>query len=124
MRKIMALASLLTLLAPVAAMAGEQAVTVESIQVIKTSAMDEKAVINVHGKLQVIKVGDQLSADSSQPYGLKVIEIAKDRVVLEESGDSGPETVIIRLEDGKQRVERMRKGGERQPTIHKNSGQN
>ncbi len=115
MRINMVLILMLILLVPVAATAGEQAVKVESIRVVKTSPIDEKAVIKVHGKLQVVKVGDQLSAVSPQ---LKVIEIAKDRVVLEETGENGPEMVIIRIAEGKQKVERMRKAADRQPMLY------
>jgi hypothetical protein len=47
----------------------------------------------------------------------KIVEITKGRVVIEEKTDSGPETVIIRLEDGKQRVERIKKGVDKQPLL-------
>lgn len=116
MKKVVVLA-VLTLLIPLATLAGEQAV--ETIRVVKTSPMDEKAVIKVHGKLQVIKVGDELSAIIGQVNEIKVTEISKDMVVLEETGESGPETVIIRLEDGKQKVERMRKTADRQQPLQK-----
>ena len=48
---------------------------------------------------------------------LRVVEIAAGRVVFEEMTDEGFETVIIRLENGKQRVERIRKVVEEQPLL-------
>ncbi|MEW6215867.1 MAG: hypothetical protein AB1478_11815, partial [Nitrospirota bacterium] len=65
-------------------------------------------------------------------YGLRVVEITKGRVVIEEKTDKGIETVIIRLEDEvpsyglrvtgsglkKQRIERIRKALEESPMLY------
>lgn len=73
------------------------------VQVMKISPQDERAVIRaVDGKTQVIRPGDKL-------FNGTVIEIAEGRVVLEERQGNDIETIIIRLKDGKQLVERVRK---------------
>jgi hypothetical protein len=43
-----------------------------------------------------------------------VVEIAKDRIVIEEEKDKKSEKVIIRLENGKQRIERITKATDMQ----------
>ncbi len=79
----------------------------DTIQILKIAAQDERAVIkSPDGKMQIIKVGDPIG-----DHG-KVIEITTDRVVLEEQKGKETEKVIIRLTDGKQIVERLRKTGE------------
>ncbi len=50
---------------------------------------------------------------------LRVIEITSGRVVFEERTDRGPETVIVRVEDGRQRIERIGKTGEKRPILYK-----
>ena len=88
-------------------------VSVDDIRVIKISAQDEKAVIKAtERKLQIIKVGDKIGTNA------KVTEITKGRVVIEELTDRGMETVIIRVENGKQRVERIRKIGGAAPNLY------
>ncbi len=62
--------------------------------------------------MQIIKAGDVIGD------GSKVTEITEGRVVLEEKNGNEVETVIIRLEDGKQRVERIKKLGEKQPEFY------
>jgi len=84
------------------------------IQVLKISPQDERVVVKTaDGKTQVIKPGDALASGT-------VIEIAEGRVVLEERQGNDKETVIIRLKDGKQTVERIRKTppGNRQQGIN------
>ena len=49
---------------------------------------------------------------------LKVVEIAKGRVVLEEETENGIETVIIRLDKGKQTVERIKRTPDEQPVFY------
>ena len=82
-------------------------ISVDTIQVLKIAAQDERAVIKTpDGKAQIIRVGDHIGERG------KVIEISKDRVVIHETKDNNkePETVIIRLKDGKQlKVERIKK---------------
>jgi len=85
--------------------------SIESIKLLKISPQDACAIIkNIDGKMQIIKMGDLIGNG-------KIVEITKGRVVIEEKTDSGPETVIIRLEDGKQRVERIKKGVDKQPLL-------
>lgn len=85
----------------------------EDIHILKISPEDESAVIKEKdGKTQILRVGDRI--------GLKgwVVEIVEGRVVIEERTDQGVETVIIRFERGKQRVERIRKIEDRSPTLY------
>lgn len=79
------------------------------VQFIKISPQDSKAVIeSADGKLRVVKPGDAISKTAT------VTEIAPGRVVLEEKTDKGLETIIIRIENGKSRLERLRQ----KPEIH------
>lgn len=88
-----------------------------NIQVLKISPQDERAVIKTaDGKTKVVKPGDvlteQFSSQQKQTNNTKtltVIEIAEGRVVLEERQGNDKETVIIRLKDGKQTVEKVRR---------------
>jgi hypothetical protein len=97
----------------------------DGLQVLKISPQDKTSVIRGNdGKLTLVKEGDSLDTKKfsvhSAPFAektkknekkhtLTVIEIAEGRVVLEEKqGDEG-ETIIFRLVDGKQKVERIRK---------------
>jgi len=109
----------------------------DSIQILKISPRDERAVIKTSDReLKIIKVGDVLQVQSTEfkvqspeiemkselspkTTELKVIEIAKVRVVLEENTEKGIETVIIRFEDGKQRIERIKKTPDKQPLLYK-----
>lgn len=82
-------------------------ISIDTIQVLKIAAQDERAVIKTpDGKMLIIKVGDSIG-----DHG-KVVEITADRIVLEEQKGKETEKVIIRLIDGKQKVERLRKTGE------------
>ena len=47
--------------------------------------------------------------NTEQRLGLRVIEISEGRVVFEERTNKGLETVIIRVENGKQKIERISK---------------
>jgi len=72
------------------------------IRIIKISAVDQTAAIKTStDKVSMIKVGDQIS------HGGKVTEITKGRIVIEELTGRGTETVIFRVENGKQTVERI-----------------
>ncbi|MBI4697775.1 MAG: hypothetical protein HY758_02365 [Nitrospirae bacterium] len=87
--------------------------SLDSIQIIKISPQDERAVIKAtDGGLKIIKVGDSIGENG------KIIEIAKGRVVIEEKTADGMEKVIIRLEDGKQKIERIRKTADKQPLLY------
>ena len=87
-------------------------ISVDMIQVVKIAAQDKRAVIKTpEGKTQIIKPGDSLGANG------KVTEIAVDRVVVEEKKGNETEKVIVRLVDGKQKVERFKKTGEQGPAM-------
>jgi hypothetical protein len=80
------------------------ATSLDKIQFIKISPNDAKAVIKAaDGKLQVIKPGDAIGES------VTVKEIAPRRIVLEEMTGTGAETIIVRLENGKSSMERLRK---------------
>jgi len=77
-------------------------ISMDEIKVLKISSQDERAVIKTPEKrAKMIKVGDRIGNNS------RVIEIAKGRVVIEEFTKRGAETVIIRVENGKQTVEKV-----------------
>ena len=98
-----------------------QGVTAESVQVVRIMEQDERAVIKTpDGNMRVIKVGDVIGkGDLRVPgSGLRVVEISEGRIVFGEKTDKGVETVIVRVEDGKQRVERIRKFGDKQPPLY------
>lgn len=85
----------------------------EDFQILKVSPEDERALIKTaDGNLQVIRVGDRI--------GLKgiVVEIVEGRIVIEERTNQDIETVIIRFENGKQKMERIRKVGDRSPVLY------
>jgi len=87
-------------------------ILLNTIQVLKIAAQDERAVIKTpDGKTQIIKPGDSLGTNGN------VTEIAVDRVVIEEKNGDVTEKVIIRLINGKQKIERMKKNGEQSPAI-------
>ncbi len=84
-------------------------ISVDTIQLVKISAPDQRAVVKTPGgKMQVIKIGDTIGENA------RVVEITGGRIVLENSTPGGPETVIIRLEKGKQNISRIRKSAPRQ----------
>lgn len=84
----------------------------EKIQFLKIAPQEQKAVVKTPaGKLQVVGVGQELVPN------IKIIEIAEGRVVLEEAGEQGPETIIIRLDGKYPRIERLRRQGERPPAM-------
>ncbi len=85
----------------------------DSVQLLKISAQDQRAVIKTSdGKMQIIKPGDVVGDES------KVLEITAGRVVFEEKRSNDLEQVIVRLENGKQRVERIKKAGEKQAQLY------
>jgi len=86
--------------------------SVKGIQILKIAPQDERAVIKTpDGKTRIIRPGDALGTSG------KVTEIAADRVVIEEKKGNETEQVIIRLIDGKQKVERMRKTAGKAPEL-------
>jgi hypothetical protein len=85
----------------------------DTIHVLKISPQDQRAVIKqTDGTIQVIKVGDLVGANG------KIIEISAGRVVIEEVSNNETEKIIIRLENGKQRVERLKKTADKQPPLY------
>lgn len=85
--------------------------SLKTINLVKISAQDRLATASsADGALHLIKVGDELGK------GAHVTEIAKGRVVVEETTDQGLETVFLILDNGVQRIERIRKtSSERKP---------
>lgn len=95
---------------------------VDTIHILKISSQDERALIKTpDGNMQVIKVGDVLSDQSAGQKNNEtlVVEITTGRVVLEEITHTGNETVIIRLAEGMQRIERIRKVPDSRPVLFK-----
>jgi hypothetical protein len=64
------------------------------------------------GRMHILKVGDLVGKNG------KVTEIVEGRIVIEQKTDKGIETVIIRFENGKQKIERIRKAGDKQPVLY------
>jgi hypothetical protein len=106
--------ALMVLISLVASARGQaQEITIESIQILRIIEQDEKAMIKLtDGRMHILKVGDPIGKSG------KVTEIVEGRIVIEEKTEKGPETVIIRFEDGKQTIERIRKVGDKQPILY------
>jgi hypothetical protein len=86
--------------------------SIDDIRVLKISAQDERAVIKTpDGKTQIIKPGDPIGTSG------KVTEIAADRVVIEEKKGNETEKIIIRLINGKRKVERIKRTVEQDPAM-------
>lgn len=84
--------------------------SLDKIQFIKIAPLDERAVIkDADGKLRVIKTGDTIGGNVS------VAGISAGRIVLEEKTDKGTETVIVRIVNGRQLLERINKQAEVRP---------
>jgi len=80
------------------------AASLDKVQFIKIAPQDARAVIrNAAGKMTVIKQGDTVVEN------ITVKEIVPGRIILEEKSDKGIETIIVRLDNGKTRIERLRK---------------
>lgn len=90
----------------------------ETIHVLKISPQDQRAVIKqTDGTMRVIKVGDAVGATG------KIIEISEGRVIIDEVSNNETERIIIRLENGKQRVERLKKTADKQPPLYSPNAQ-
>ncbi len=103
----------------------------DKIHFVKISEPEGKAVIkDIDGKLRMVGVGDVISAEEkgtdstaakkkkkqkTTEESLRVVEIAKDRVLLERMTKDGPEKIIVRLENGKQSIEIMSKAMPKPP---------
>ncbi len=93
------------------------AAPLDKIQFIKVSAQDSKAVIRgTDGKMQVIKPGDTVVEN------VIVKQIIPGRIILEEKTDKGVETVIVRVDGSKTRIERLRRKPENGPLLVAPSG--
>jgi hypothetical protein len=80
------------------------AAPLDKVQFVKIAPQDQKAVIKgADGKLVVIKPGDVIGEN------VTVKEIAPGRIMLEEKTDKGPETVLVRMMNGKTIIERLQK---------------
>jgi hypothetical protein len=113
------------LLLPSFTLAGEAAKPIEigKLQALKIDGKDERAVIKaLDGKMQVVKPGDVLrvagSASKKDRKSLRVVEIAEGRIVLEEKQGRNIEKIIVRLESGRQRLERVKKAPEKRQPVY------
>lgn len=89
-----------------------QAVSLDKIQFLKISPQDAKAVVKLpDGKLQVVNPGDVVVEN------VTVKEIAQGRIVLDDRSGKDIETVIVRMENGKQRLERLKTKPEISPML-------
>lgn len=88
------------------------AASLDKIQFIKISPQDSKAVIKTaEGKLQVVKPGDLIAESTT------IKEIVSGRIILEDNTPNGLETIIVRLDNGKIRVERLRRQPDKVPIL-------
>jgi type II secretory pathway component PulC len=70
----------------------------------KISATDQKAVVkSPQGELTLVGVGDSIGATAT------IIEIVDDRVVLERPGKYAMEKLIVRVENGRQKIDVMKR---------------
>jgi len=84
------------------------AAPLDKIQFIKISPQDSKAVVRtIDGKMQVVKPGDTVVEN------ITVKEIIPGRVILEKNTPNGIETLIVRMDGDKTRIERMRRQPEK-----------
>ncbi len=84
----------------------------EKYQFLKISPPEQKAVVKTpEGALQLLGVGDVIAGDA------RIVEIVDGRVVLEQPGEDGNETVIVRLDGKNQRIERILPRGEKPPVM-------
>ena len=87
---------------------------IDTIQLLKISPRDERAIVKMEdGSMKIIKPGDSIGKSG------KIIEITTGRVIIEEQTERGMETVIIRLIEGRQTVERLRRTPDTRPEMFK-----
>ena len=88
------------------------AAPLDKIQFIKVSPQESKAVIRTaDGKMQVVKAGDTVVEN------ITVKEIIPGRIILEEKTSNGLETLIVRVDSGKNRIERLRRQSDKGPML-------
>lgn len=95
---------------PFLSFAGEPAqdLQVETLKVLTISAQDERAVVMTEkGVLYIVNVGDRIGKNG------KITAITANKIVIEETEDQ----VIVGFEDGKQRIERIKKTEARPPLL-------
>lgn len=86
--------------------------SIDHMKLLKISPQDERAVVKMEdGSMKIIKPGDAIGSNG------KVIEITVGRVVIEEQTERGMETVIIRFEQGRQLIERIKKTADKPPVL-------
>lgn len=91
----------------------------DAIQVLKISPQDQRAVVKtIDGVIRVVKVGDAVGDNGT------IIEIAEGRLVLEEVVGNDITKVIVRLKNGGQRVERMKRTADKQSPLYAPDAQN
>ncbi len=75
----------------------------DNLRIVKISASDGTAVIRIQdSNLQIIKRGDEINKIG------KVIEISENRIVFEAKTGVEEEKIVIRMQGGKQRIERIK----------------
>jgi hypothetical protein len=80
------------------------AAPLDRIQFIKISPQDSSAVVRgFDNKMSVVKPGDTVADNTT------IKEIVPGRIILEEKTSSGIETIIVRMDKGRSRIERLRK---------------
>ena len=88
--------------------------SIDTIHLFKISPQDERAIVKMDdGSMKMIKPGDAIGKNA------KVVEITSGRVVIEEQTERGVETVIIRLDEGRQKVERLKRTPDSRPELYK-----
>ncbi|MBE0599474.1 MAG: hypothetical protein IH614_19720 [Desulfuromonadales bacterium] len=81
-----------------------RATDLDHLVFLKVAPEERLTVIKLpEGEMRLLGVGDQVTAD------LKIVDMAPGQVVLEGPGAFGPETIIVRLENGKQTIDRMQR---------------
>ena len=90
---------------------------IADLQIVRISPRDRAAVVkSPKNKLSVIREGSRIEGAGT------VVEIGEKRVVIAGPGGGCGETLIIRLEGGMQRTERIRKAGGRQLVLYAPKG--
>lgn len=70
----------------------------------KISAYDQKAVVkSPQGELVLVTIGDKVGKTAT------IVEILEDGVVLEQPGKYAPEKLIVRIENGRQKIDVMKR---------------
>jgi hypothetical protein len=93
-----------------------QDIYLDTITILKIAAQERMAVIKVaEGTLQIVKPGEALQVAGHE---WRVVEITEGRVVMEVVKEQRVETVIFRIEGGRQTIQRLRKSSEGQRNLY------